>query len=65
MMILAGCRCPRGAASIASKLLNTLVLALRCSTESGLCPSDLVGAAYMTDLTSIPGLMTISPEGGP
>lgn len=42
-----------------------LVSGSRFSCKSGRLRSDSAAASSMTWLTSIPGLMTISPEGGP
>ncbi len=53
------------AASIALKPLNTLALARHCSQRSGHRPFAWADVPSMTELTSISGLMTISPEGGP
>ena len=47
------------------KRLNTLVLASRCSLRSGRLRFAWAGAPCTTGLTSISGLMNISPEGGP
>lgn len=52
------------AVSRAHKLLNILELALHCFQELGLRPFAWAVALSMTELTSINGSITISPEGG-
>ena len=54
-----------GAALRVHKLLNTLGLASPSSPNWGHLQFVLVVALFMTDLTSMNGLITISPEGGP
>ena len=59
------CLCHLAAASRAHKRLIILVLASLCSLELGLLQFVWVAVPSTTELTSINGLKTISPEGGP
>lgn len=55
----------RSAASVAHKLLNILALGRPFLSKSGRHRFAWAAVPYTTELTSISGLMTISPEGGP
>jgi len=54
-----------GVVSPVLKLLNILALGLPSSAESDRHQFAWVAVSFTTELTSIVGLMTISPEGGP
>lgn len=65
MMSESHCHCRPLAASHALKRLNILELGPLSSCVLGRHQFAWAAALFTTELTSISGLMTISPEGGP